>query len=111
MLFLIIGLLAVIFLALLCLVIGSILGPRVLEQRANDVRELLSQNGTRYQIVNAIIGRCSHLNGDIKAWRHAAIAQTQQVLDIPLKYATALVSEFAPVDDLIMRNHNNLLDI
>lgn len=56
------------------------------------VRRMILAGASDYRIVLVIAERCKAAKGGY--WIHATIAQTQQVLGIPLSHARALVSEF-----------------
>ena len=73
-----------------CILTG-IKGEKTMSKKADDVRKKLTEGASDMRIILAIAKRCKAEGGN---WIHATIAQTQQVLGIPLPYARALVSEF-----------------
>jgi len=69
--------------------------------KVDEVRQLLINGASTPRIVVAIMKRCQKKFGTDRRfgrdWMRAAIAQTAEVLDLPMVHARALVSEYAPV--------------
>jgi hypothetical protein len=74
------------------LVLLGINSGKIMQNKADKVRKLLTEGASRPKIVVAIMLRC---RANHKKWVSAAIAQTARVLDISILHARALVSEYS----------------
>lgn len=74
-------------------VLFNIKAKKIMENKADKVRDLITKGGTRPQIVLAIMQRCK-ADPNMVDWKHGAIFQAASVLDISCWAARAIVSEY-----------------